>query len=154
MAKPEESLDAEVQKVDMLSVWNVDQAGASAVIKKKIGAQVGVTCKKKILRGLQTHVERRLWKNTPEGSVMNDLEGVPGLVEECYDVFTGPVPSRRKHMQVRGGIVDSVHPEEIIDLRNPEKSEPKVTMAQKKLIFPPEKDGNIKLIREEPVWAT
>jgi hypothetical protein len=153
MAKPEEGEKNE--KVDMLSIWNVDQAGASAAIKKKIASQPGICTKKKTLRGLQSHIERRLWKNdAPESSEVNDLDGLPGMAEECFDVFAGPVPSRRKHLYVRGDIRDSVYPEEIIELRNPSKSEPKVTVAQMKAIFPPDRDSDVKSIRGEPVWVT
>ena len=109
---------------------------------------------RKILKGEQANLERRLYKGSPEGSEMNDLEGLPGVKEECYDAFTGNVPTRRKHLITRAGIIDNCWPEEIIELRNPDKMEPKVTMAQKKLIFPVEKDADVASIRAEPVRAT
>ena len=153
MAKPEEDCDKS-KKVDMFSVWNVEQQRASLAIKAKVALQTACVLKKTTLKGQQSHIERRLYKNTPDNSEMHSLDGVPGLAEECFDVYAGKPPGRRKHLFPRGHIIDNVHPEENIDLRNPEKSEPKVTMAQKKLIFPPDKDDASKCIHEEPVWAT
>ena len=153
MAKPEEG--PREKNIDCFSVWNVDQAAASRAIKVKMQAQGGVLVKKQALKGLQTHVERRLWKSgSADGALMCDLEGLPGISEECFDAFAGPLPGRRKHLHPMGPFIDNVYPEEIIELRNPEKSEPKVSIAVKKQIFPPDKDDNPAMLREEPVWAS
>ena len=145
MAEPVVGAVDKTQKIDVFSVWNVDQAPASKAILKKAASINGVLVKKTTLKGMQSHVERRLWTGAennklPEGAE-NFLEGLPGVTEECFDVFACPMPLRKKHLTVYGGFNDNFYPEEIIQLRNPEKSEPQVTMAVKKQIFPPDCDG-------------
>jgi hypothetical protein len=127
------------QKIDVLSVWNVDQAPASKAIRAKAGSITGVTVKKTTLKGLQKDVERRLWSGTPAGAD-HFLEGLPGVSEECFDIFAGPLPGRKKHLHAFGPFVDNLYPEEIIPLRNTTKSEPQVPMSVKKIIFPPDYD--------------
>ena len=73
-------------------------------------------------------------------SAEHHLDGLPGVAEECYDMFAGPLPGRKKHLQAFGPFLDNLYPEEIIPLRNPAKSEPQVTMIVKKQIFPPDFD--------------
>ena len=127
------------QKIDVLSVWNLDQAPASRAIKAKVATVSGAIVKKTTLKGLQKDVERRLWSGTPSGAD-HHLEGLPGVSEECFDIFAGPLPGRKKHLEAFGPFIDNLYPEEIIPLRNPAKSEPLVTMRVKKQIFPPDFD--------------
>ena len=137
MAAPAEGEKKE--KIDVFSVWNVDQAPASRAIKAKAATLTGVTTKKVSLKGLQKDVERRLWAGAPT-SADHHLDGLPGVSEECYDMFAGLLPERKKHIHAFGPYLDNFYPEEIIPLRNPAKSEPLVTMAVKKQIFPPDFD--------------
>jgi hypothetical protein len=127
---------------DVFSVWNVGQPGASEAITAKAATLTGISLKKTTLKGLQTHVERRLWSGFPPSSAEHHLEpGLPGVSEECFDLFAGPLPERKKHLYP-GPLFfdDNFHPEEIIPLRNPAKSEPQVSITVKKQIFPPDFD--------------
>ena len=112
--------------------------------------------KKTVLKGLQTHIERRLYPNGPQGGSVGQLEGVPGMHEELFEAFAGPLPDRRKHLLKMNGIVDNTYPEEQIPLRNPKKSEPMVSVAVQKMIFPPDWDkphDGEKIIRNDEAWA-
>ena len=145
------------EKVDVFWVWNAEQERASAVIMKKLKSIPGLEghLKKTLLKGCQAHVERRLWDGTPEGTV-GDLAGLPGMEEQLFCLYAGPLPSRRKHKLVMGGIQDNMYPEEIIPLRNPKKSEPVVPMEVKKAIFPPDDDkphDGERVVRSDEVWA-
>ena len=126
MAKPGEGPMKD--KVDVLMVWNAEQERANAVIMKKLKSMPGMDgqVKKTQLKGSQAHVERRLWDGAPDGAV-GELAGLPGMLEELYEAFAGPLPSRRKHILPMGGITDNMYPEEIIPLRNPKLSEPLVS---------------------------
>jgi len=58
-------------KIDVLMAWNAEQERASQAIAKKLksipGLQPG-SVKKTVLKGLQPHIERRLFDSTePEG---------------------------------------------------------------------------------------
>ena len=115
----------------------------------------GTRVKKTLLKGLQAHVERRLWEGAPDGEV-GELAGLPGMQEELFEAFAGPLPSRRKHILPMGGIMDNMYPEEIVPLRNPKKSEPLVSVEVQKAIFPPEDDkphDGEKVVRSDEVWA-
>ena len=155
MAKPGEGPMKD--NIDVLMVWNAEQDKASAVIMKKMKSLLGVDgqVKKTLLKGLQAHVERRLWDGAPEGAV-GELAGLPGMQEELFEVFAGPLPSRRKHILPMGGITDNMYPEEIVPLRNPKQSEPLVSEEVKKAIFPPDDDkphdGEM-VVRSDEVWA-
>ena len=139
-------------KVDVFSVWNVDQMPASRAIKRKAETLTNVSVKKTNLKGLQQHVERRLFTTAPAGPD-HHLEGLPGVSEECYDFFSGPVPPRKKHLKSYGPCLDNLHPDEFIPLRNITKSEPQVTLLVKKQIFPPDFDepAGDNSLREEQV---
>ena len=155
MAKPGEG--DEKDKVDVIMVWNAEQEKANAVIMKKLKSMPGMDgkVKKTLLKGLQQHVERRLWDGEPDGKV-GDLAGLPGMQEELFEGFAGPLPSRRKHNYPMGGIVDNMYPEEIVPLRNPKKSEPVVSVEVQKAIFPPDDDkphDGDKVVRSDEVWA-
>ena len=108
-----------------------------------------------MLKAMQAHVERRLWDGAPDGEV-GELAGLLGMLEELFEAFAGPLPSRRKHKLPMGGIMDNMYPEEIVPLRNPKKSEPQVSMEVRKLIFPPDDDkahDGDKVVRSDEVWA-
>ena len=155
MAKPGEGPMKE--KVDVFMVWNAEQEKANAVIMKKLKSLPGMDgqVKKTLLRGLQTHVERRLWEGSPDGAV-GELAGLPGMLEELYEAFAGPLPSRRKHLFSMGGIVDNMYPEELVPLRNPKTSEPLVSVEVQKMIFPPDEDkphDGERVVRSDEVWA-
>ena len=125
------------QKIDVFSAWNVGQAPASKAIKAKAATSTGVTPRKTTtLKGLQRDVERRLWSGTPS-SAEHHLEGLPGVTEECFDIFAGELPPRKEHLHKFGPFNDNFFPEEVIRLRNPAKSEPQVSIMVKKTIFPP-----------------
>jgi hypothetical protein len=135
MAKPGEGCNKE--KTDVLMVWNAEQERANAVITKKMKATPGMDgqVKKTLLKGLQAHVERRLWEEAPDGEV-GELAGLPGMQEELLEAFAGPLPSRRKHILQMGGITDNMYPEEIVPLRNPKQSEPVVPVEVQRGDFP------------------
>ena len=169
MAKPGESSEGvtpgevvsesskKKNKVDVLMVWNAEQERANAVIMKKMKSMPGMDgqVKKTLLKGLQAHVERRLWDKSPDGEV-GELAGLPGMQEELFEVFAGPLPSRRKHNFPMGGITDNMYPEEIVPLRNPKQSEPLVSVEVQKAIFPPDDDkahDGEKSVRSDEVWA-
>ena len=155
MAKPGEGPPTD--KVDVLMVWNAEQDKASQAITKKLKSIPGVEgrVKKTTLKGVQAHVERRLWEGTPDGEV-GDLAGLPGMQEDIFEAFAGPLPSRRKHILKMGGIMDNMYPEEIVPLRNPKTSEPVVTVEVQKAIFPPDEDkphDGVKVLRSDEAWA-
>ena len=155
MAKPGEGCNKE--KTDVLMVWNAEQERANAVITKKMKATPGMDgqVKKTLLKGLQAHVERRLWEEAPDGEA-GELAGVPGMQEELFEAFAGPLPSRRKHILQMGGITDNMYPEEIVPLRNPKQSEPVVPVEVQRAIFPPDDDkahDGEKVVRSDEVWA-
>ena len=155
MAKPGEG--SMKDKVDVLMVWNAEQERANAVIMKKLKSPRGMDgqVKKTLLKGLQAHVERRLWDGTPDGEV-GELAGLPGMQEELFEAFAGPLPSRRKHILQMGGITDNMYPEEIVPLRNPKQSEPVVSVEVQRGIFPPDDDkphDGEKVVRSDEVWA-
>ena len=139
MVKPEEH--SKEEKVDVIMVWNAEVEKANPIIMKKLKSLPGMDgqVKRTLLKGLQAHVERRLWDGEPNGAV-GELAGLPGMREELFEAFAGPLPSRRKHTLQMGGIIDNMYPEEIIPLRNPKLSEPVVSMEVKKMIFPPDAD--------------
>ena len=145
-------------KVDVFLVWNAEQDRASAVILKKLRSMfpgMEGQVKKTLLKGVQAHVERRLWDGEPEGEV-GELAGLPGMVEELFEAYSGPLPFRRKHILKMGGIVDNMYPEEIVPLRNPKKSEPVVSVEVQKAIFPPDDDkphDGVMVVRNDEVWA-
>ena len=155
MAKPGEGPMKD--KVDVLMVWNAEQERANPVIMKKLKSMPGMDgqVKKTLLKGLQAHVERRLWDGAPDGEV-GELAGLPGMQEELFEAFAGPLPSRRKHILPMGGIMDNMYPEEIVPLRNPKQSEPLVSVEVQKAIFPPDDDkphDGEKVVRSDEVWA-
>ncbi len=155
MAKPGEGPTKD--KVDVLMVWNAEQERANAVIMKKLRSMPGMDgqLKKTLLKGLQAHVERRLWDGAPDGEV-GELAGLPGMLEELFEAFAGPLPSRRKHILPMGGIMDNMYPEEIVPLRNPKQSQPVVSVEVQKAIFPPDDDkphDGEKVVRSDEVWA-
>ena len=155
MAKPGEGPMKD--KVDVLMVWNAEQERANPVIMKKLKSMPGMDgqVKKTLLKGLQAHIERRLWDGAPEGEV-GELAGLPGMQEELFEAFAGPLPSRRKHILPMGGIMDNMYPEEIVPLRNPKQSEPVVSVEVQKAIFPPDDDkphDGEKVVRSDEVWA-
>ena len=150
-------------KIDVLMVWNAEQERASQAIVKKLksiqGLQPGCV-KKTVLKGLQPHIERRLFDSAePEGGCVGQLEGIPGIHEELFEAFAGNVrnlPERRKHKLKMAGIVDNTYPEEIIPLRNPKKSEPVVSVEVQKAIFPPDQDkphDGEKVVRNDEAWG-
>ena len=156
MAKPGEE-GKKQDKIDVLMVWNAEQERASGVIMKKLKTIPGLEgqVKKTLLKGLQAHVERRLWEGAPDGEV-GELAGLPGMQEELFEAFSGPLPLRRKHILLMGGITDNMYPEEIVPLRNPKKSEPMVSVEVQKSIFPPDDDkphDGEKVVRSDEVWA-
>ena len=127
------------------------------MIMKKLKSTPGMDgqVKKTLLKGLQAHVERRLWDGAPDGEV-GELAGLPGMQEELFEAFAGPLPLRRKHILLMGGIMDNMYPEEIVPLRNPKKSEPLVSVEVQKSIFPPDDDkphDGDKVVRSDEVWA-
>ena len=155
MEKPGEGLM--IHKVGVLMVWNAEQERASCVILKKMKSIPGQEgrVKKTVLKGVQHHVERRLWEEQPDGEV-GELAGLPGMQEEIFEVFSGPFALRRKHLYPMGGITDNCYPEEIVPLRNPKKSEPVVSVEVQKAIFPPDDDkahDGEKVVRSDEVWA-
>jgi hypothetical protein len=155
MAKPGEGEPKE--KVDVCMVWNAEQERASVVISKKLKSIPGLEgrVKKTMLKGLQAHVERRLWEGAPDGQV-GELAGLPGMQEELFEAFAGPLPSRRKHILLMGGITDNMYPEEIVPLRNPKQSQPVVSVEVQRAIFPPDDDkahDGEKVVRSDEVWA-
>jgi hypothetical protein len=155
MAKPGDGPPKE--KVDVIMVWNAEQERASVVISKKLKSIPGLEgrVKKTMLKGVQAHVERRLWEGAPEGEV-GELAGLPGMQEELFEGFAGPLPSRRKHILPMGGIIDNMYPEEIVPLSDPKTSEPVVTVEVQKAIFPPDDDkphDGEKVVRSDEVWA-
>ena len=157
MAKPEEGSK---DKVDVLMVWNAEVEKVSPMIMKKLksllaGADGQV--KKTLLKGLQAHVERRLWNGERPDGAVGDLAGLPGMQEELLEAFAGPLPLRRKHILDMGGIMDNMYPEEVIPLRNPKLSEPVVSVEVKKMIFPPDGDqpcDGEKVVRSDEVWGS
>ena len=151
MAAPAEG--EKKQKIDVFSAWNVGQRPASKAIRAKGATIPGVTVKKTELKGLQKDVERRLWTGTPPLGSENHLDGLPGISEDCFDMYAGTLPGRKKHLYTYGPFVDNLYPEEIIPLRNPAKSEPQVPMSVKKAIFPPDGDepAGDNSLREEEV---
>lgn len=156
MAKPGEGPAAD--KIDVFMVWNAEQEKASAVISKKLKAMPGMErqVKKTLLKGLQAHVERRLWDGEPDGEV-GELAGLPGMQEELFEAFAGPLPSRRKHKLKMGGIMDNMYPEELVPLRDPKKAQPVVLVEVQKMIFPPDEDrphDGEKVVRSDEVWAS
>ena len=113
--------------------------------------------KKTLLKGLQAHVERRLWNGERPDGAVGDLAGLPGMQEELLEAFAGPLPLRRKHILDMGGIMDNMYPEEVIPLRNPKLSEPVVSVEVKKMIFPPDGDqpcDGEKVVRSDEVWGS
>ena len=150
----------EKEKIDFFMCWNGEQERANPVIKNKLKAIVkdAKQVKQTTLKGFQQHVERRLWG--PEGNLegeVGSLAGLPGMQEELFEAYTGPLPSRRPHKYLQmGGIKDSMYPEEVVPLRNPNKSEPRVLVEVQKMIFPPEDDkahDGESVIRGDEVWA-
>jgi hypothetical protein len=140
-------------KIDVLTVWT-DQSKASRAIRDKAATFPGVSTKKTTLKAMQIHVERRLWSSPePPTGADNHLDGLPGVSEECIDIFAGALPERKKHLHTFGPFNDNLHPEEIIPLRNPAKSEPQVSMTVKKQIFPPDFDepAGSNCLREDEV---
>ena len=155
MAKPGEVPVKE--GIDVLSVWNAEQEKASGAILKKMKLIPGLDgrIKKTTLKGLQEHVERRLWDGSPDCE-LGELDGLPGMREESFEAYAGPLPTRRQHLEPLGGIKDNLYPEEIIPLRNPKKSEPRVTVEVQKAIFPPDEDkpdDGDKVVRSDEVWT-
>ena len=139
------------KNVDVLVMYNGDQLSASREIKAHLKDMKGVQLKKIILRGKQEDLERRLKLTGNAKDTLGDLDGVPGMSEECFQIFGGPPPTRRAHRYTNAGIVDNVYPEEVIALPDPARMEPQVTHALRKRIFPPSSDGNAKNIaRDEP----
>jgi hypothetical protein len=131
--------------IDTFTTWNLDQASASVKIKKAMDLTKGAICKKTGLIGLQAHIERRLFLTASKGHSLpqggeHHLGGLPGTIEECYDLYAGQLPERKKHLHQFGAAVDNLAPFEIVPLRNPLKSEPLVTLQIKKAIFPPDLD--------------
>jgi len=144
-------------KVDVFMAWNAEQERASQAIMKKLKSIPGMDgrVKKTLLKGLQSHVERRLWETAPEGEA-GELAGLPGMQEDLFEAFAGPLPSRRKHILNMGGIVDNMYPEEIVPLSDPKAAEPVVTVEVQKAIFPPDEDkphDGEKVVRSDDVWA-
>ena len=157
----EEPMDPKDDKIDVIMVWNAEQDRASQVIVRKlksIPGQKPQNVKKTVLKGLQPHIERRLWDAVePEGGCVGQLEGLPGLHEELFEAFAGKLPERRKHKLQMAGIVDNTYPEERIPLRNPKKSEPVVSVEVQKAIFPPDKDkphDGEKVVRNDEAWGS
>ena len=146
------------EKIDVIMVWNAEQEKASTVILKKLKSMKGMEgkqVKKTVLRGQQAHVERRLWETTPEGEV-GDLAGLPGMQEELFEGYAGPVPACRDHILKMGPIKSNAFPEEIIPLRDPKKSQPLVSVEVQKMIFPPDDDkphDGENVVRNDEVWA-
>lgn len=130
------------QKTDVFVVWNAEQERASAVIQRKFKSIKGMEgkLKKTVLKGRQHHVERRLWDTTPESATIGELAGLPGMNEEVYTAYAGPLPQKRKHHLSMPGITDNTYPDEIIPLRNPKKSEPRLSVEVVKKVFPQEDD--------------
>ena len=129
--------------IDTFTTWNLDQTSASAKIKKAMDSIKGAICKKTGMMGLQPHIERRLFlskvHSLPQGGE-HHLGGLPGAYEECYDLYAGLLPERKKHLYQFGAAVDNLAPFENVPLRNPMKSEPLVSLEIKKAIFPPDLD--------------
>jgi hypothetical protein len=157
----EEPMDKQNEKIDVLMAWNAEQDRASGVITKKMRGIPGMkqgNVKKTVLKGLQPHMERRLYDSKdPEGGCVGQLEGLPGLTEELFEAFAGKVPERRKHRLQMTGIVDNTYPIESIPLRNPKKSEPVVSVEVQKAIFPPDKDkphDGEKVVRSDEAWGS
>ena len=147
-------------KIDVLMVWNAEQERASQVIIKKLKSIQGLlpgSVKKTVLKGLQPHIERRLFDSAePEGGCVGQLEGIPGIHEELFEGFAGQLPERRKHKLKMAGIVDNTYPEEIIPLRNPKKAQPVVSVEVQKAIFPPDQDkphDGEKVVRNDEAWG-
>lgn len=153
-ARPNENPREEC--IDVLMTWNAEQDRGSSIIKKKLESLgLGGRVKKTTQKGLQQHIERRLWEGSPDGEI-GELAGVAGMTEECFEAFCGPLPTRRRHLKPVGGISDNLYPEEIIPLRNPKKSGPQVSVSVQKAIFPPDSDkahDGEKSIRNDEVWA-
>ena len=146
------------QKTDVFVVWNAEQERASAVIQRKFKSIKGMEgkLKKTVLKGRQHHVERRLWDTTPESATIGELAGLPGMNEEVYTAYAGPLPQKRKHHLPMPGITDNTYPDEIIPLRNPKKSEPRLSVEIVKKVFPPEDDkphDGENVVRNDEVWA-
>ena len=112
----------------------LEKASRAIVQKLESVSGLGGRVKKTTLKGLQEHVERRLWEGSPDGEV-GELAGIAGAWEECFEAYTGLLPTRRKHLYPLGGIIDNSHPEEIIPFRNP-----KVVVSVQRAIFPPDED--------------
>jgi len=139
------------KKVDVFTTYNCDQAAASRAILQVLKPIRGVEVKKVILRGKQEDLERRLKQRGNMTDTLGDLDGVPGMSEECYQAFAGSLPTRREHRYTNAGIVDNVYPEEVIPLPNPALMEPLVTHELRKRIFAPLSDGNTQQVqRDEP----
>ena len=148
------------ENIDVLMCWNAEQPRADQHIKAKLKSivQDAKQVKQTTLKGYQAHVERRLWgpEGNPEGEV-GSLAGLPGMREELFEAYAGPVPSRRPHKYLKmGGITDSMYPEEVVPLRDPTKSEPRVLVELQKAIFPAGDDkahDGENVIRSDEVWA-
>ena len=155
MVNPGESMK---DKVDVFIVWNAEQDKASTVIYKKLKSMPGSEghLKKTLLKGQQGHVERRLCYSAHYEGEVGELAGLPGMMEEVFEFFAGPLPSCRNHLYKMGGIINNMYPEEIVPLRNPKKSEPVVSVEVQKMIFPPDDDkphDGDKVVRSDEVWA-
>ena len=76
------------------------------MIQKKFKSIKGMEgkLKKTVLKGRQHHVERRLWETTPESATIGELAGLPGMNEEVYTAYAGPLPQKRKHHLSMPGI--------------------------------------------------
>ena len=143
--------------VDTFTVWNVGQSKATPKIQKKIDSIRGTTSRKTGMIGLQSHIERRLYKSKtaeelPSGPE-HHLTGLPGGYEESFDVYAGSLPERKPWLHTFGLPGDNFSTYEIVPLRNPLKSEPRVSMAVKRAIFPPDQDqaAGDNSIRDEEV---
>lgn len=145
--------------IDTFTVWNVGQLKASPKIQKKLDSISGTTWRKTGMIGVQAHLERRLFQSKTGEPLPSDpkhhLAGLPGSIEESFDMYAGSLPERKPWVHTFGLPGDNFSPYEIVPLRNPLKSEPRVSMAIKRQILPPDQDQATgdNSVRDEEVQA-